>query len=77
MILGALLTTFTKKNNPKFSPGPYLPGLPMCPYNDLAAMEKCIMKEGPENVVGIVLEPIQGEAGIVIPDNEYPKIPNR
>jgi ornithine--oxo-acid transaminase len=43
--------------------GPYTPGFTIVPYNDLQAVEKAITK----NTVGIMVEPIQGEAGVVVP----------
>jgi ornithine--oxo-acid transaminase len=48
--------------------GPYLPGLIVVPYNDKAAMAEAL--EDP-NVAGVLLEPIQGEAGVVVPDADY------
>jgi ornithine--oxo-acid transaminase len=47
--------------------GPYTPGFTIVPYNDLKAVEKAINK----NTVGIMVEPIQGEAGVVVPDEGY------
>lgn len=48
--------------------GPFMPGFEVIPYNDLTALEKAL--EDP-NVVGYMLEPIQGEAGVVVPDEGY------
>lgn len=50
--------------------GPFMPGFEVIPYNDLKALEKAL--EDP-NVVGFMLEPIQGEAGVVVPDEGYLK----
>lgn len=50
--------------------GPYLPGFEIVKYNDLAALEKAL--EDP-NVAGFMVEPIQGEAGVVVPDAGYLK----
>ncbi len=47
--------------------GPYTPGFTIVPYNDLQAVEKAISK----NTVGIMVEPIQGEAGVVVPDEGF------
>jgi ornithine--oxo-acid transaminase len=47
--------------------GPYTPGFTIVPYNDLKAVEKAISK----NTVGIMVEPIQGEAGVVVPDEGF------
>lgn len=48
--------------------GPYTPGFIKIPYNDLVALAKAL--EDP-NVAGFLVEPIQGEAGVVVPDEGY------
>lgn len=48
--------------------GPYTPGYEVIPYNDTAALEKAVQDE---NVVAFLVEPIQGEAGVVVPDDGY------
>ncbi|MDX1907130.1 MAG: ornithine--oxo-acid transaminase [Bacteroidia bacterium] len=48
--------------------GPYMPGFHIIPYNDLAALEAACADP---DVAGFMLEPIQGEAGVVIPDEGY------
>ncbi|HOK75202.1 MAG TPA: ornithine--oxo-acid transaminase, partial [Bacteroidales bacterium] len=48
--------------------GPYTPGFVIIPYNDLGALEKAL--EDPD-VAGFLVEPIQGEAGVVVPDEGY------
>ena len=50
--------------------GPYTPGFVVVPYNDLNALKKEL--EDP-NVAGFLVEPIQGEAGVYVPDNGYLK----
>jgi ornithine--oxo-acid transaminase len=50
--------------------GPYMPGYELIPYNDLPELEKAL--EDP-NVAGFMVEPIQGEAGVVVPDEGYLK----
>jgi ornithine--oxo-acid transaminase len=45
-----------------------MPGFELIPYNDLEALEKAL--EDP-NVAGYMVEPIQGEAGVVVPDEGY------
>jgi len=47
--------------------GPFLPGFKSVPYGDSAAIESAI----DDTTVAVLLEPIQGEAGIVIPPSEY------
>src|SRR5690242_21605209 len=46
--------------------GPFNPGFTETPYNDLPALEKALKDE---NVAGFLVEPIQGEAGVNIPDD--------
>lgn len=48
--------------------GPFMEGYEMIPYNDFAALEKALEDK---NVVGFLVEPIQGEAGVVVPDHDY------
>jgi ornithine--oxo-acid transaminase len=50
--------------------GPYTPGFITIPYNDLAALEKALEDK---NVAGFLVEPIQGEAGVFVPDAGYLK----
>ena len=50
--------------------GPYMPGFELVPYNDLAALEKSFQDK---NVAAFMVEPIQGEAGVVVPDKGYLK----
>jgi ornithine--oxo-acid transaminase len=50
--------------------GPYTPGFEVVPYNDIPALEKAL--EDP-NVVGFLVEPIQGEAGVYVPEDGYLK----
>ncbi len=49
--------------------GPFTPGFRLLPYGDLTAVEAALS----ENTVGILIEPIQGEAGIVIPPDGFLK----
>jgi ornithine--oxo-acid transaminase len=50
--------------------GPYTPGFEIIPYNDIPALEKAL--EDP-NVAGFLVEPIQGEAGVYVPEDGYLK----
>lgn len=50
--------------------GPYMPGFPMIPYDDLNALEE-VCKD--PNVAAFMVEPIQGEAGVVVPTPGYLK----
>lgn len=47
--------------------GPYMPGFKLVPYNNLSALEAVLQREG-ANVAAFMAEPIQGEAGVVVPD---------
>ena len=51
--------------------GPLLPGYLLIPYNDLNALEAIFRKE--PHIAGFMVEPIQGEAGVVVPDEGYLK----
>jgi ornithine--oxo-acid transaminase len=48
--------------------GPFMPGYEIIPYNDLVVLER---KLGDPNCVAYMFEPIQGEAGVIVPDNGY------
>ena len=50
--------------------GPYIPGFEIIPFNDLNALEKSLQDP---NVAAFLVEPIQGEAGVVVPDDGYLK----
>jgi len=48
--------------------GPFMPGYEIIPYNDLERLERAI---NDPNVVAFMVEPIQGEAGVIVPDENY------
>ncbi|MCU0388717.1 MAG: ornithine--oxo-acid transaminase [Chitinophagaceae bacterium] len=48
--------------------GPYMPGFQLVDYNNLPELEKALQNR---NVAAFMVEPIQGEAGVVVPDNGY------
>ena len=48
--------------------GPFLPGFENIPFNDILALEKAFQDK---NVAAFLFEPIQGEAGVVVPDKSY------
>lgn len=50
--------------------GPFTPGFIRIAYNDLVALEEALKKE---NIAGFLVEPIQGEAGVMVPDEGYLK----
>jgi ornithine--oxo-acid transaminase len=50
--------------------GPYTPGFEIVPYGDLAALTAAVEAD-PDNTVAVMLEPIQGEAGVLVPPADY------
>jgi len=69
---GRTMTAVSASNDPSSYKGfgPFLPGLIRIPYNDLDAL-KSVIKD--PHVAGFLIEPIQGEAGVVVPDDDYLK----
>lgn len=67
---GRTVTVISMSTDPdsKAGFGPYTPGFEVIPYNDLKALETAL--EDP-NVAGFLVEPIQGEAGVVVPDEGF------
>lgn len=67
---GRTLAAISSSSDPvaKNDFGPYMPGYEMIPYNDLAALRQALQDP---NVAGFMVEPIQGEAGVVVPDEGY------
>lgn len=52
--------------------GPFTPGFVKIPYNDLAALEE-VLKNDAQNIAALLVEPIQGEAGVYVPDENFLK----
>lgn len=48
--------------------GPFMPGYEVIPYNDIPALQQALQDK---NVAGFLVEPIQGEAGVVVPNSGY------
>ena len=67
---GRTITIISMSTDPgaKRGFGPYTPGFEVIPYNDLDALAKAL--EDP-NVAAFLVEPIQGEAGVMVPDEGY------
>ena len=63
------IISFSVDPDAKDNYGPFTPGFVVVPYDDLAAVEKAINK----NTVGILVEPIQGEAGVRVPSEGFLK----
>ena len=60
--------SFSSDQEAKNDFGPYTPGFISIPYNDIEALAKALEDR---NVGGFLVEPIQGEAGVVVPDDGY------
>jgi ornithine--oxo-acid transaminase len=67
---GRTLTAISSSTDPSSYSrfGPFMPGFELIPYNDLPALEKALQDP---TVAGFMFEPIQGEAGVVVPDDGY------
>ena len=67
---GRTTTIISFSNDPDANKnfGPFTPGFIRIPYNDIEALEKALQTE---NVAGFLVEPIQGEAGVYVPNEGY------
>jgi ornithine--oxo-acid transaminase len=61
------IVSFSTDESARAGFGPFTPGFRIVPYNDLAALEAAV----DETTAAVLIEPIQGEAGVVIPDDGY------
>jgi len=52
--------------------GPFIPGIEKIPYNDTNALETILQEKG-KDICAYIVEPIQGEAGVFVPDEDYLK----
>lgn len=70
---GRTLSVISASNDPSSRTGfgPYMSGIGMVTYNDLHSLEAAL--EADPNIAGFIFEPIQGEAGVVVPNDEYLK----
>jgi len=62
------IISFSNDEDARKNFGPYTPGFIKIPYNDAAALAKALEAE---NIAGFMVEPIQGEAGVFVPDEGY------
>ncbi len=71
---GRTVTVITMSNDPDSyaNYGPLTPGFIRIPYNDSEALAKALKEHGKE-VAAFIVEPIQGEAGVFVPDDGYLK----
>ncbi|WP_421774028.1 ornithine--oxo-acid transaminase [Gracilimonas sp.] len=67
---GRTTTVISFSNDPdaRKNFGPYTPGFIKIPYNDIDALQEALKQP---NIAGLLAEPIQGEAGVVVPDDDY------
>jgi ornithine--oxo-acid transaminase len=63
------IISFSNDEDARKNFGPYTPGFIKVPYNNIEALKKVLQEE--ENVVGFLVEPIQGEAGVFTPADTY------
>ena len=68
------IVSFSNDEGARKNFGPYTPGFIKIPYNDLDALAKAVKEE---NVAGFLVEPIQGEAGVFVPDDNFIKEADR
>ncbi len=61
------IVSFSTDETARAGFGPFAPGFRVVPYNDLAALEEAV----DETTAAVLIEPIQGEAGVMIPDDGY------
>ena len=62
------LISFSSDSTARNNYGPYTPGFESIPFNDLPALEAALTDK---QVAGFLVEPIQGEAGVIVPENGY------
>ena len=65
------IISFSSDEKARKNFGPYTPGFIKIPYNDVVALEKILAAEN--DIVGFLIEPIQGEAGVYTPAEDYLK----
>jgi ornithine--oxo-acid transaminase len=70
---GRTMAAISSSNDPSSYAGfgPFMPGFKLIPYNNIAALE-AVFASNP-NIAAFMFEPIQGEAGVVVPDEGYLK----
>ena len=62
--------SFSDDPDSKENFGPFVPGIELVPYNDVVALQKLFEEKG-EYIAAYMVEPIQGEAGVIVPDDDY------
>ena len=66
------IVSFSNDPDANHNYGPFTPGFIKIPYNDLQALEE-VLKNEAENIAAFLVEPIQGEAGVFVPDEGFLK----
>ncbi len=61
------IVSFSTDETARSGFGPFTPGFRVVPYNDLGALEEAV----DETTAAVLIEPVQGEAGVVVPDDGY------
>ncbi|MBK7336571.1 MAG: ornithine--oxo-acid transaminase [Saprospirales bacterium] len=64
------IISFSSDPDAKASFGPYTPGFVSIAYDDLSALQAALETHG-QHVAGFLVEPIQGEAGVIVPDDSF------
>lgn len=64
------IISFSSDPNAKGNFGPYTPGFESVPYGDLEALRRKLADD-PDTIAGVLVEPIQGEAGVFVPEDGY------
>lgn len=62
--------SFSDDPDSKENFGPFVPGIELVPYNDVVALQRLFEQKG-EYIAAYMVEPIQGEAGVIVPDDDY------
>lgn len=66
------IISYSTDDNAKKEYGPYTPGFEVIEYNDVEALQNILREKG-DKIAAFLVEPIQGEAGVIVPDDGYLK----
>ena len=62
--------SFSDDPDSKLNFGPFVPGIELVPYNDFGSLKTLFEQKG-DHIAAFMVEPIQGEAGVIVPDDDY------